>query len=502
MSFKYSLDKMFDFDQKWNTLPGKGANYCVPTSMCNIMGFLSKNGYESLWRKIPGIQPKFADLNIINNLAIMGDYMETDPDKGTSHNKAIDGLEDFMDGKYTGLIYTRTSADDAIFLRNLKDHLSLKRLMAVGVGRYTQVGENAILYHRSGGHCITVVGLQTNASNATLIYHDPNSGDSDLHKQSSVMPVSSNLRETAIMVDGYYRQGIQLTSITSGFRMMDSYTVLAPLIMLYFDDITTSLNLVQGADWTNAKQTVSRVDTKAVGKIKDLIFNAENTAAYVISENKSGIWKLDLVTMKLTQVNASIHPSRLIASENNYKIFASVNSKIFSLEDEKNLTEVADLGVVPDALTYNFKKKQLIAVAAGVGKLLTIDASRKVVSMELTSGINSDYVNATINPKSGALYLSKNNSYDFVRISLNGNAIKSIAHEELEKKAPVSKMHMNNKGVFAVSQQGKLKFYNDKGIAVSVKDWDDASTGNIFKLSRGFNVLSPSLMEREEWKYQ
>jgi hypothetical protein len=42
MNFNYSVANMFDFDQRWDALPGNGGMYCVPTSMINLMAFLSQ----------------------------------------------------------------------------------------------------------------------------------------------------------------------------------------------------------------------------------------------------------------------------------------------------------------------------------------------------------------------------------------------------------------------------------------------------------------------------
>jgi hypothetical protein len=235
MNFNYSVANMFDFDQRWDALPGNGGMYCVPTSMINLMAFLSQNGYPKLWRRlpafVPGSSPKYSNANIIANLSIMGDYMDTDAQDGTSMSDALDGIEDYVEDRYFGVWYSRScGSGDTIRINNLKAHLELKRIVAVCFGRYERDNPNdANSYDRMSGHCITVTGLKMSNSDATLVYHDPAQGDSNINVQSAVTAHSLAISNHSLKTDGDWRHGIKMhMADTSPLRMIDGYVVMAP----------------------------------------------------------------------------------------------------------------------------------------------------------------------------------------------------------------------------------------------------------------------------------
>ncbi|HZH94279.1 MAG TPA: hypothetical protein VEY06_00275, partial [Flavisolibacter sp.] len=336
MSFNYSVANMFDFDQRWDALPGNGGMYCVPTSTVNLMAFLSQNGYSQLWRRLPGNLPTFSKENIIQNLSIMGDYMDTDPEDGTSMSDALDGIEDYVEDRYFGSWYSRSCASgDNIRISNLKAHLELKRVVAVCFGRYERDNPNdANSYDRMGGHCITVAGLKMNNSGSTLVYHDPAQGDSNINAQSAIKPHTLPISNHSLKADGDWRRGIRMhTADTSPLRMIDGYMVMAPYSVLHFDDISVVVSYSQEVNGTEGPTIdTQRVNVReTIGEVKDMVLDAENTVAYLSAVNRKGIWKLTLATMQLQLLTDAIQPDKVIATEKEEMLFVVEGNKIFSL---------------------------------------------------------------------------------------------------------------------------------------------------------------------------
>lgn len=86
MSFNYNISGVFDVDQQWNALPEHGSMYCVPSAFINWMYYFATKGRPSALPFANGQAN-----HIRRNIAVMGDYMDTDPDDGTSTSDTVGG---------------------------------------------------------------------------------------------------------------------------------------------------------------------------------------------------------------------------------------------------------------------------------------------------------------------------------------------------------------------------------------------------------------------------
>lgn len=508
MSFNYSIPNMFDFDQRWDALPGDGSKYCVPTSTTNLMAFLSQNGYPKLWRRLPsympGSSPVFSNQNIVTNLGIMGDCMDTDSQNGTNMSDALEGIEDYVGSHYAGTWYSRSCASgDIIQIDKLKAHLEQKRIAVVCFGRYERDNPNdANSYDRMSGHCITLAGLEMKVSGATLVYHDPAHPDSNLNTQSAVSPRTCTISNHSLKTDGEWLHGIKMhTTNTSPLHMIDGYIVMAPYSVLHFDDITVTVSYSQEVNLAEAPTINTRKINvgQTIGEVKDMVLNAENTVAYLTAKSRKGIWKLTLASMELHLLNDAVQPDKIVATEKDDTLFVNVGSKIFSLTENQPLKEIAELEDKPDTLTYDFRQKKLIAVAGTNGRLYAIDKNVSVKKLDIPVINSVRTLNATVHPKTGLLYVLEEGSNRFLRISLKDDAVRSISEEQFETDAPLSNVQIDSKGVFATSGKGRLMFFNEKGVPIARPLWQNVPVGKLFKTSRSFNNLDPQIMRQKKW---
>jgi hypothetical protein len=477
--------------------------------MINLMAFLSQNGYPKLWRRlpafVPGSSPKYSNANIIANLSIMGDYMDTDAQDGTSMSDALDGIEDYVEDRYFGVWYSRScGSGDTIRINNLKAHLELKRIVAVCFGRHERDNPNdANSYDRMSGHCITVTGLKMSNSDATLVYHDPAQGDSNINVQSAVTAHSLAISNHSLKTDGDWRHGIKMhTADTSPLRMIDGYVVMAPFLVLHYDDIAVTVSYsqeVSGAEGPTINTQKINV-RQTIGAVKDMVLDAENTVAYLSASSRRGIWRLSLATMELHLLNDTVQPDKIIATEKESTLFVTTGRKVFSLTENHSLKEIAELDEIPDTLTYDFREKKLLAVAGTKGRLYTIDKNLSVKRMDIPVISTTRALNATVHPKTGLLYVSEEGSSRFLRISMKNNTVRSISEEQFETNVPLSKVQINSKGIFAALGEGKLMFFNEKGLQLARPLWLNLKVGNLFKISRSFNNLDPVIMRQKKWR--
>ena len=82
--YYFDVTDVPDLDQCRAGLPGNGSQYCVPTSSMNWMAYFANHGLDSM---APGpgqwMNPARYD-EMTNNIALMGQYMSTDPNDGTT----------------------------------------------------------------------------------------------------------------------------------------------------------------------------------------------------------------------------------------------------------------------------------------------------------------------------------------------------------------------------------------------------------------------------------
>ena len=507
MSLNYSVDGMKDFDQRWDPLPNNGNMYCVPTACTNMMAFLSEQGHPNLWRKLasfmPGSSPKYSPQNTQYNISIMADYMDTDPQDGTGNSDALDGIEDFVDDRYFGSWYSRAcSNDDTIKIDHLKAHFALKRIGAVCFGRYERDNpNNSNSYDRMSGHCITVSGLKISGDNVKLYYHDPAQGaNNNLNTQSPVLEHSLALSNKGISVDGDWRYGIKMHT-DGNLRMIDSYFIMAPMFMIDFNDIN---NVVSFSQEVNNKGNIS-IEQKTVnvkniiGEVASMVTDPESTVVYLTSKNKKGIWKLPLDTMEPELINDVLQPDNITVANDGETVLFNVNSKIFSLSADKKLEEMTELDVKPDALSYDMKRKQLLAVSQK-GSLYTIDKTKKVIKTTIpTAETGSNRLQVGFDAEGDRLYTFNDHTKSMIWVPLKKGIVAGNYIQPYQNQNQLTHIRPMGKTKFTAVENNRLKFFDKKGSEIKTL-WNDIPVGKVHIVPQKVNRFRSETSDLKKWK--
>src|SRR6185436_17348543 len=115
-SFSYTITDVPDFDQQWQSLPGQGKMYCVPTATMNWLHYIAEHG----WPRAVPLRSESDPALILLNLSMMANYMGTDPVGGTGGKGFFRGLTDYLDDFSVPAVVATESAQDSGTL-NLQD---------------------------------------------------------------------------------------------------------------------------------------------------------------------------------------------------------------------------------------------------------------------------------------------------------------------------------------------------------------------------------------------
>lgn len=165
--FVYRIEFVPDFDQRRNTLPSNGSNYCVPTSFLNWGGYVARRGFPN---QLPGPPPW--NYNTISlNLALLGSAMQTDPDGGTGPETATPAANAFFGGRAFVLVTTGNNSNGYPRLNNLAAQAVNGALVVPRIGWYNEALYPVIA--RTGGHAVSLVRAQRSGSSQLFGIRDP-----------------------------------------------------------------------------------------------------------------------------------------------------------------------------------------------------------------------------------------------------------------------------------------------------------------------------------------
>jgi hypothetical protein len=165
-------------------LPGGGGSYCGPVAVSNSLMWLAEHGFEKL--APPGSSAHARQLQLVRDLGSRR-YMATGANAGTGAAGLLAGLARYL--KHAGYAYQRLQyqgwrAHAARFsggskipqIGFVRDALEAGGVAWLNVGWY-QPGVHGGVWRRHGGHWLTVVGLDVDASGnqapGALAIHDP-----------------------------------------------------------------------------------------------------------------------------------------------------------------------------------------------------------------------------------------------------------------------------------------------------------------------------------------
>ncbi len=175
------VDRIPDLAQA--SLAQTGDAFCAPAAVTNSLSFLAANGYPRLVEGDPGDETN--QLAVARTLAGPG-YMQTAPDSGTSKERLIAGVHDYVRDRgyrvhaieYLGIeVYydpERPLGHSAPDLAQIRSGLAAGASCWLQIGWYRRIGED---YRKTGGHWVTLTGYGADAGGtpdaSVLVIRDP-----------------------------------------------------------------------------------------------------------------------------------------------------------------------------------------------------------------------------------------------------------------------------------------------------------------------------------------
>ncbi len=173
-----------DFDQRrWGLHANNGAMHCVPTSSLNWMGYLSNHGFPAaMGYNASNWANNSHHPHVTNRLDVMGDLSitNTTPTSGTTGGNGVKGINDYLDQYNVNLnavvSYKGAKGSWAPSPKLMYNLMKAGCLVNFCYGRYDW---EACGWVRTGGHCMTLVGVDyACGSYPVLKFHNPNTDPS------------------------------------------------------------------------------------------------------------------------------------------------------------------------------------------------------------------------------------------------------------------------------------------------------------------------------------
>lgn len=162
----YARLGLTDFDQRWNSLPGDGNMYCLPTSFLNLMTYMHTHGAPEV--------PDLANLPIDERLAILGVLFGTDAEDGTTSEPAHTYMVNWVGQSSNPIIFSFKYGPSWNWgTYRIRQAISSGSMVNIAYGRYDKAYPGANFYVRTGGHVVTLKGYDFNGATDILFVRDP-----------------------------------------------------------------------------------------------------------------------------------------------------------------------------------------------------------------------------------------------------------------------------------------------------------------------------------------
>lgn len=484
MAFNYMLNGVPDLDQKWDALPKNGANYCVPTAFTNWMYYYLAHG-----RANAVLYGNSHSNHIPLNIGKMGDYMDTDADDGTSSSDAMEGLIDWMEDRHVpGSVSARYATDnDNCTYVLLRNKLQAGCHIVVDLGRFTKEdGE----FERTGGHAMTLVGLQrTDDGTITMSVHNPNN-DSDINTQAS-----SHLQQVAVDEKQRNIEGDHVTilrwgpeSVNPPYPCIDGWMAIEPHFAL--TNVSAKAMTAYTVDIPTGKITTKNFELPFGGGIDDLALDPSDFFATVISKASGEVWTLNLLDSTWSRLADIRSAHRVTYGGRRQRLFVVQGQQIHAFDQEGKLIDHFDAGVDVDALAFDQKENRLIVATSRGSRLLSLTPALKLLgSVECPAVAGTGRLSLSVNGRDQTITLSRQGANEISTLRWKTNGALSVGRFRLQSDGAIAAVHVTRKGRMHLNEAGKIATFDGDGLRVSGSPLDGLPAGPLLKIARSSNAL-------------
>ena len=494
MAFSYSLNGVPDLDQKWDALPNNGNMYCVPTSAMNWMYYYAKHGRPGAVK----YSEAFA-LHILFNLNLMGSYMDTDAEDGTSSGDDVDGLIDWMDDfKVPAFVSAgRATDNNNVTYVNIRNKLQSNAHVNVSMGRYKKDGNE---FERTSGHAMTLVQLKrTDANVITIGVHDPAQDDGNLNAQSGTRVRTESLTQENRNIEGDVCTVLRWGSGTDPYRFIDAWLAILPIFGV--TQLTGSSLTSYTADLKNGSITTKDFPLPFKSDVADLVLHPSSHQATVIADGSGEVWKLDLTEGSWTKM-PNVSNARIITyGGRDERLFVVQGREIVSFDDDGKRLDKVDIGEAVDAVSYDQKNNRLVVASSGAKRLFSVTPKLQVTgNVEAPEVPGKGRLSLSVRGRDSTVIITREGAPEAAKVRWHSTGAVASGRFRLLAEGATAAGHVDRKGRLYVSEAGKIATFDTDGNRVPGFALNGLKAGRLLKIARSGHNLDEKRSRRKEWK--
>lgn len=491
------ISGMIDLDQRRATLDKTdngvpGGMFCVPTATMNALYFLDEHGFDGL---VQGSTFTPYEDQATYNVYLMGFYMGTDGQDGTTGGGFHDGLMDYLDDYAQDFMFVYEYAwddDDTINASLLKSWLNFQGMVLLNWGAFEKADPSDSEYDRIGGHETILVGFKSDGKGGyTLTHSDPASDETpdDYYHQS--MPFASGnvpVKPVYANYDGTYAK--LLHSMNSGSnKAVDAITVIRPVFILH--NYTNALNQV-GTSSPKNEQLGGQVEISypvTLGKgVTDMALHPLSPTGVYLQNGSTGVFQMALDTGEVTQLATLRSPRRLAYGGSTRTLFALDGSDIVGLDGLGREISRTTSRTTLDALAFDPMLNRMVAVSRSSNLIQYYDMNLRYLGSNTLPPIDgSGRLVVSIDSRSGKMYFHTDGSTIVTTAGLDTTGNFTSGRVVLQGANRPGGLFVDDHGVIFTSEGGVIHEYALTGEASRRSQVVGVSAGNIFVMPRQFS---------------
>lgn len=494
-NINYSISGVPDLDQKRKGLLNNGKEFCIPVSMMNWMYFMAQHGAP---HAVMGPSNMKNEFFVVSNIMLLASLMDTDPDDGTSHDDAVEGLVEWLDiHNVVALPLHATYADDVnITVGALASQVQLGGLVSVNMGRYKKT---IVKFERISGHAMTMIGLQSAGDKASITVHDPAEDDGDLNKQSAPKAKKAALSH---MTGNFEGESVVLTrweKSTNPYRFIDGFHTIKPFFAL--TNVKTTLAMYWSADWGKSVESAS-VPLPFRGEVGDIAIHPLEPVAVVVETEGKTLWKLDLISRTFEKMTSLPENARAIAyGGRSNRLYVATGRSVLALDSQAQERERTTLTFAPEAIVYDAQSQSVVAASTKAKALARLNTALEVREQdELPELPGAGRLQLSYSYREGALLLSRIGSNDVAALQLRRSQSPARTTSRLEAHALTSNLTPYGRNQRIAAENGKIATFDLSGDRVAGSLFDGLPAGSVLRTPQPWSNIDPQRARKPEWR--
>jgi len=551
-SFHHKRIGVPDQDQKRVSLPNSGSCYCVPTSMMNLLMYVSNHGYPQV---VPGpgsysgydtYYPVTFLLEDLGGWASISAGGPDPDDPDCNGDKEKDGVCSTLPcGGSTSAVYEAlidhgwlgNAEDDLVWTSRYHDQNAPPasfqtfgelaadgNVLVVCFGRYKPVAGSgtSTIYRRSGGHCVTMNEIRRNGSVKELSIRDP-ANDDDIFGPSTYATTKWNITDITFLVTDTPTGDILLNWWSASFsainepqsdgvhRCLDGYMAVAPKAGVFWKDYSFIKKLPLSGGF--GPDPLPHPTPNA--PIMDLVPDHNNLGSFALLAGT------EVAPPRLVHINPASGQVSTLADLSASRLALGDRSELFTIATGNpvlkkfNLTgsELQSVGIpgIPAAIAYHDATDRVyvfVPSTAGPGGTVRcyerdLSLPPTIYQIPVTTTVGS-MARMSFNPKNGELWiasLSQDRVFGFAFPSA-GSAL--IPTQTLAGFAQLTSVEFDDVGRMYTADAGAARVFEQS----QAGDWMEVSAGalagqdvgEVLRISRSRSNYNAAVQETAMWE--